>query len=425
MQLLVLTQTTSLFVSSYDIASAKGVSRSFAFGANGASQEHRPQATTSHTTSHVKTQTTLEAFQRVPRECKGNWKLLELIIPFEINNRLIDGPDMCVATMGTRVEEMTRCSKKRHPRLNAVKFTVDAVRSCASSCDYSSLPNHVERLIQDVMCPLHQTVSLRRNTKSPRMDALRKLINGLPQCQESMVLIIKKWLQAIIKITTPVSLQPIGPGISSPSPSPSPSPLSLTKFTPYHAKSNNGGEVSQALAAKACKPLTKADRKDGFIYMFWDQQTFGMIKIGRTIDLVQRLKQWNAQCKTTHHYHRTPQDGEPLKIPHVKRIEALMHIELSDYRKKRVCDGCGRTHIEWFDISAEKARKVYQKWQDWIMQKPYAQDIAGNWVVRPEMLGSLSQVCRPVVFPEAAKVVRPRLSVPTTRSKPRRSLGSK
>jgi predicted Fe-S protein YdhL (DUF1289 family) len=312
---------------------------------------------------------------------------------------------------------MERCSKERHPRLNALKITVDAFRICVSSCDYSSLPTHVGRLIQDVMCPYHQTVSLRRNTTSHRMDALRKLINDLPRCQKSMVLLFATWLQAIAKIDTPASLQVVDPR--------TPSPLPLTKSTPYHAKSSNECEVSRALSAKVRKSLTDEDRKDGFIYMFWDQKTFGMIKIGRTIDLEQRLKQWNDKCRTTHHYHRTSQDGESLKIPHVQRIEKLMHIELGNYRKKRICNGCGRTHIEWFDISAEKAKEVYQKWEDWIMQKPYAQDVAGNWVVRPEMLESLSQVCKPVVFSQPVKIVRPRPSLPRTRSKPRRSLASK
>lgn len=137
------------------------------------------------------------------------------------------------------------------------------------------------------------------------------------------------------------------------------------------------------------------------MYMFWDQQHFGITKIGRTIDLEKRLEQWNSQCKIKHHYHQSSRDGKPPRIPHVQRIERLMHIELCNYRKKRGCGGCGKNHIEWFDIGEVKAREVFQKWRDWINQKPYALDDSGDWAVRPEMLDSLSEVCEPVGFPDA------------------------
>lgn len=312
---------------------------------------------------------------------------------------------------------MKRCSTRRQPHLNAVEITVDAVRSCVSSRDYSNIPKHIKRLIKNVMCPFHQTMSLRKTTANPRMEMLRKLIETLPRCQESMVLIFAQWLEAILKINKPELLRLVDSRSSS--------PLPLAKSITYHPDKSNDCTLALVLKATVQKPLTNQDLKSGFIYMFWDQKHFGMIKIGRTNDLARRLKEWNRDCKVTHHYHRTPQDGEPVNIPHVQRIEKLMHLELGNYHKKRICAGCGRTHIEWFDISAEKAKQVYQKWQDWIMQKPYAQDDSGNWVIRPEMLESLSEVCTPVVFAQPVKVVRPRPSLPTTRSKPRRSLASK
>ncbi|KAF9694884.1 hypothetical protein EKO04_006815 [Ascochyta lentis] len=170
-------------------------------------------------------------------------------------------------------------------------------------------------------------------------------------------------------------------------------------------------ELAKALRLKAAKPLSEADKKDGFIYTFWDQQNFGMIKIGRTNNLERRINEWNTQCKVTHHYHQSSHDGQPSKapeIPHVQRIEKLMNIELSNYRKKRVCDGCSKTHIEWFDIDEAKASKVFQKWRDWICQRPYALDHEGNWTIRPDMLDSFSEVCEPIVFLDAEVKLWPR-----------------
>jgi predicted Fe-S protein YdhL (DUF1289 family) len=405
MELAVPTQTISASLPVQDITFAKGVPQSFTFGVGNVAQEKREPRVT---TPQVKTETTPKAFLKIPHGCKEKWKLLEQILPFEINTRLVDDPTVCVAT---QVKKMKRCQEAHRSLLNTVNITVDAIRNCVSRRDYSSLPQHIECLIQDVMCPLHQRVVLCRSTKSPRMDALRDLIGGFPRTHARMVPIFEDWVQAIIKIANSESLRVANPT--------TPSPLPLSKWTPYHAKQSNDCEMIRALTARASEPLTEADRKYGFIYMFWDQQTFGMIKVGRTVDLEQRLKQWNAQCKMTHYYHQYSQDGEPSKIPHCQRIEKLLHIELSNYRKKRICDGCGRTHIEWFDISAERAKKVYRKWQDWIMQEPYAQDDTGNWTLRPDMLGTLREVCKPVVFSDPIVPTRPRRSLQRAQVKQR------
>lgn len=405
-------RTVLRFESKYETAFGEGTSQGFIFAANNAGQvNHETQAATPQVeTENSGAGTTTKACREFPYGCKKDRTLLEQILPFEINTRLIEDPNRCVAT---QVKAKSRCVRVHQVRPNAVKTTVDAIRSCVDDSDYSHLPYHIERLMRAVTCPLHQTVALRKNIANPRMNRLCDLISTLPQRRDDIVTIFANWLQAITDIDTLTSLSHAKPS--------KPSPPRLSKSVPYHAKESDGCHIAKALNAKVNESLTDEDKKDGFIYMFWDQQNFGMIKVGRTIDLEQRLKQWNAQCKIMHHYHQSSQEGEPLKIPHCQRIERLMHIELRNYRKKRTCDGCGRTHLEWFDISAEKAKKVYQKWQDWILQKPYAQDDAGDWVIRPEMLDTLSQVCKPVTFSDRIVTARRRQSLPKTRVR-RRSL---
>jgi hypothetical protein len=59
--------------------------------------------------------------------------------------------------------------------------------------------------------------------------------------------------------------------------------------------------------------------------------------------------------------------------------------------------------------------KVFRKWYEWILQEPYAfDDKKGEWIVRPEMMDALAQVCEPVAIDEE-------LPPPT----PRRSSGAK
>lgn len=418
-EFLAFNRTDFTFAAESESCFVEDIYRSFTLVANGAAQEIRkPQVEL----RLVKTETTWHDLPQIEVGFKGKWKLLEQMLPRGINARLTDRPNTCVSTIFSQKKgmagKMKRCSREHHHRINALKVVVDAIRSCIGSRDYTRIPDHIENIIQAVMCIHHQETLLRKNTANSRIKALGKLIDDLPRCQPKLADMFEEWLRVIVEIGTPgpAPLQLRDARIAS--------PLPMTKTTPYHARLSDDCELTRALTVQVHKPLKKEDRKYGFIYMFWDQQTFGMIKIGRTVNLEQRLKNWNTQCKTTHQYHQTLKDGEPLEIPHVQRIEKLMHIELGNYRRKRICDGCSQKHIEWFDISAEKAKEVYQKWQDWIIQKPYAEDGGGNWVIRPEMLDSLSQVCRPVVFSESKKVPRPRTSRPRVRPKLRRSTAS-
>lgn len=162
--------------------------------------------------------------------------------------------------------------------------------------------------------------------------------------------------------------------------------------------------MANTLRSAIKMPLTKQDLEKGFVYMFWDQRNFGMVKIGRTVNLQQRLKQWKRQCKVTHHYHHA-QESSMQMAPHVSHIEKLIHIELYNFRKKRRCDGCGRTHREWFEVSAVKVQRVFQKWKEWILRSPYSMNDEGEWVVNAELDDTLSRVCQPINLSDD-KVIR-------------------
>jgi predicted GIY-YIG superfamily endonuclease len=199
------------------------------------------------------------------------------------------------------------------------------------------------------------------------------------------------WLYTIATNSKPISQSKVKAATAQPKVRVSVSP----NFTPYQPQKTMNLTVSSALHQKATSPLGARDQTSGFIYLFWDKQYFGMVKIGYTKDLTERLKSWNRDCKREHVYHSSRKSQ--ANMSHVHRVEQLIHTELKEYRRRRKCEGCGKMHKEWFNVAEVHAVKVARKWREWILQEPYAQDAdSGQWVIRPEMLDSLERMCEPL-----------------------------
>lgn len=116
------------------------------------------------------------------------------------------------------------------------------------------------------------------------------------------------------------------------------------------------------------------------------------LKIGRTSNVHRRLNEWSKQCShdlTLIRYYpytssspspspaRTPHSdtshhGHGRRVPHVHRVERLIHIELADQRVKDQgpCPECGREHREWFEFAATKdalrlVDECVRRWVSW------------------------------------------------------------
>ncbi|KAF7187034.1 hypothetical protein HII31_11643 [Pseudocercospora fuligena] len=131
-----------------------------------------------------------------------------------------------------------------------------------------------------------------------------------------------------------------------------------------------------------------------------------MLKIGRANNVTRRMNEWQRQCgyalNLVRWYpyvpssatpspqvspHRTPSPGNLYpdlsrpptqrresgmvhKVPFVKRVERLIHLELADQQVKKQCPTCGKEHREWFEVEAsqEGVKAVDQcvrRWVDW------------------------------------------------------------
>ncbi|KAF2470867.1 uncharacterized protein BDR25DRAFT_314062 [Lindgomyces ingoldianus] len=169
----------------------------------------------------------------------------------------------------------------------------------------------------------------------------------------------------------------------------------LGKFRPWQPKRTKGKSVGQVLQDLVRKDLSAYELKSGYIYIFWLKGKFGLLKIGFTKNVDRRLKQWAKQCKQEYQLHKRSWAGELVHIPHVSRVEKLIHAEFKDIRMVMTCEGCGKEHKEWFQIPEKQAVKVFQKWKDWVLRSPYGES-TGAWKLKPEFAKELEQVCRPL-----------------------------
>lgn len=371
------------------------------------------QAIVGHELPSLVAETTCQPY--LPTSSTGLSAILDQIMPAQVQDRVIEHPGRCVVS-GCRLSHARDAGHcPQNQRIAIDRLTKD-IAECAGSSISPDLPDHVQSLARIVMCCEHH-----KNAMS-KSKIVKALISNLPFVPSHYLSVLGAWLRAVTNRELPmfphIAIVPSLPVDGSSKGSVKPDDISAVvgsatpsyspEFNPYQAKWSSNASITKDLRSKIIKPLSEADKKEGYVYIFWDQQHFGMVKIGRTDDLGQRLKQWSRQCKTTYHYHQSSRDGTLFKVPHIQRVERLIQIELVNCRKKRRCEGCGKTHIEWFDIDEAKAVQVYQKWRDWIMKRPYAEDHTGEWTIRPDVLDTLSKVCEPVIL-EKTKEKRPQL----------------
>ena len=111
------------------------------------------------------------------------------------------------------------------------------------------------------------------------------------------------------------------------------------------------------------------ERKDGYLYVYWNRASFGLIKIGHTtVEVNQRLQKWEDDCQRVADEHYR----SPHRIKHAARVEKLIHAEFREFRVCTWCKLCSKNHIEWFkglDLALVKRRM--KAWTDWVTKEPY------------------------------------------------------
>jgi hypothetical protein len=131
-------------------------------------------------------------------------------------------------------------------------------------------------------------------------------------------------------------------------------------------------------------PLPKAQAQSnerGLVYILRDPLRPGFVKIGMTKNTItNRREGLEASCgRSLEVVYLDDEDGE-AQLPHenYKRVESIVHKELTHYRRHPLCLGprCRRKHREWFEISEEVAKQTVRRWVIHMKRNPY--DELGN-----------------------------------------------
>jgi hypothetical protein len=351
--------------------------------------------------------------------------LLGQIIPHDLHARLVSEPEYCVASLVKNPSN--RCPSKAKPLWSPsdVGSALKKLAGCKKQEDYCGMLSHIERVVQSVMCGTHQRTALHQFKAKSRIAQLRSRLEDITRMTEVDHSTFTQW---VTDISDPDTHEDHVPQLSTITTKSKPTAWlkSVSKlvfkastaetrvripcsscFILYQPVKTRKLSVSSALHQQAISPLGSKDYDPGFIYLFWDEENFGMVKIGYTNDLARRLKEWNTKCKRQNSYHSSTESR--VNVPHAHRIEQLIHTELKKDRFRRKCDGCGTMHKEWFQATEAHVVKVLKKWREWILQEPYEKDEeSGKWTLRPDMLDSLKHMCEPLPHDVATHNPRPK-----------------
>jgi hypothetical protein len=206
-------------------------------------------------------------------------------------------------------------------------------------------------------------------------------------------------------------------------------------FEPYRPPASLKFSVEEWIRKCLVRPLTKREKienHNGILYMYWVTGSFGLVKIGKTSgpSTVKRLDKWRRDCGHPIEEHTRGEAEVAVQLPHVYRVEALVHAELNDSRVREIaCKKCSErktrkedrecivSHEEWFCASPDHAQKVIKKWSNWMLTNPY-EECNGEWRLRKAISAhEIDELCTPIEIIMKDKVPLPTLR---RRSQPER-----
>lgn len=178
----------------------------------------------------------------------------------------------------------------------------------------------------------------------------------------------------------------------------------------YQPGSHNATKSAETLIRENLHhPLRKSELEDGFVYVFWRKGDFGLIKIGYTTNATSaRLADWQRQCGNDNEDCGAEDRSSQVRVRNVKRVEALVHAELKQYRRKQYGCRCKKVqaHVEWFEVDIALAQKVVEKWTTWLHERPRYEPRENGKLLELED-GEAERLCVLVQLPSLAKLGAP------------------
>lgn len=332
----------------------------------------------------------------------------------------MQGPLMSVPSDMVSPTAPTKPSRHRPPPRSNVKASLLCCVRDAGDEDHPALRPRPHR---PVAVDPNQVVRIKQNHPLPVVHSVRQSSQNLsPIPRKPVPLTPKRDTALSSSLRTPST--PTRPKMAATPNSAGSQTQGLLSLIPTHLSPQS----TSILLNELSKPISDADA-EGYIYMFWltpesdigkpddeaasdlleppsdhlsydrrksdvlhryasqrrglTQTKTVLLKIGRAENVHRRLSQWSKQCLyniTLIRYYpytpsRTPQSGAqslPRKLPHVHRVERLIHVELAEKRVREhgPCVNCGREHREWFEIEASRdglraVDEVIRRWVAW------------------------------------------------------------
>lgn len=139
------------------------------------------------------------------------------------------------------------------------------------------------------------------------------------------------------------------------------------KRKPREIDRNTAQLISVELSRVTTSKLTPGDEQ-GYIYILRDSKN-GLLKIGFAKDPKVRIKQHN----------KCGRDLKPVYVTHcvkwTKRAERLIKLDLKHLCRPWFCPSCRQRHVEYFEVTEERAKAIVERWTDWINgNQPYSSD---------------------------------------------------
>ena len=168
---------------------------------------------------------------------------------------------------------------------------------------------------------------------------------------------------------------------------------------PYDARARTTENTAVFVQGAMRRGLTRREvQTEGYIYIYNFPGNFGHVKIGVTSKSPEeRLQCWQKQCGHVPELLFPKTEDDLVPMPHVYRVEKLVHAQLRNYRKKELqCRKCRKSHVEWFESSVPEAIAAARRWSIWIREKPYEKGTTGDWVLAKSQKEKIGALCRGV-----------------------------
>lgn len=336
---------------------------------------------------------------------------LSKILPIEIREHLEEDTHHCPAwTIKNR--RCRRIHKSNHSKMMQYLDNITKIKS-------NQLPKALNDMISTALCSATHQLKAREELEKWMVD-IEKLceihadIKGTTAVSaDNRLLALANWIRILSGGKGLPQRQSVVVSSSPPQPKVEESNHSIASqgeyrllqyFKPYITKKLKNVSVPEALERLLLEPIRKKKEieKAGIMYVYWQPSNFGHLKIGYTTrDFEQRMQGWISRCnKTMEIYFPNRNDVQDfIPVSHVYRVERLVHMELKNLRRiEQNCPGCGKDHIEWFEVSRDLAVAVVRKWMAWMRESPYEKrpGSSDEWVLKAEQRSKVKALSEPI-----------------------------